>query len=126
MKPYFVIILLVLCVVVATILHATKLQQTDEISSFAKGIAPLQPYLHPNATTIGFKGEPSKSELLSWARFIAAPSYISPEPADTTLVIQYRSNSDPDMLNYMTSKLILKQVSDTQYTYSIVTRPNAK
>jgi hypothetical protein len=119
MKPYIIIILLALCVVVATALQATRLNKADEISSFANGIAPLLPYLLPTSK-IGFKGEPVKGELLSWTRFIAAPTYISHELADTTLVIQYRNNSDTSMLNYMATKHVLKQVSDSQFTYSIV------
>ena len=117
MRAYFVIILLLVSVAVGTILHATKLNRPDELTSFTKGISPLRSYIKDG---VGFKGEPAKGELLSWARFSLAPVYISDSPADTTLIIQYRHSSDTSLAGYIAGRQIIYQHNDGIYTYLIV------
>ncbi|RYE23134.1 MAG: hypothetical protein EOP51_11465 [Sphingobacteriales bacterium] len=121
MKAYTIMILMAVAVAVSTLLYINKTKQADDIDRFSNSLLPVTKYLSGGAH-ISIRTEPSKAELLPWARYTLAPRYLSPLPNhDTTLVIQYTQNSDSALTAFASSQRQLWQVRDSQYTYTLTT-----
>lgn len=119
MKAYTILILMAVALGVSTLLYINKTKQPDDIDLFSASLFPITKYL-PKGAHISIRTEPSKAELLPWARYVLAPRYLSPLPDnDTTLVIQYAQNGDSNLNAFTTSQKQLWQVRDNQYVYTL-------
>lgn len=121
MKSYVVLIVIAATVAVGTALHAYKTGKPVELDLIDKSLEGAQRVLPPGSH-ISFKGEASKSELLSWARYAIVPAYLDPNDRyDTTLIVRYKANGDSTLSNMESSRKLLWQYSDSIYHYSLST-----
>ncbi|WP_276134133.1 hypothetical protein [Polluticoccus soli] len=120
MKSHVVLIVMTAAIAAGTALHAYKTRQPDELDKIGKSLAEAQNLL-PQGSRISFKGEPSKSELLSWARYAIVPAYLDPNARyDTMLIIRYKANNgDSALSNIESSRKPFWQYTDSIYHYSL-------
>lgn len=122
MKAYTILILMAIAAVVSTLLYLSKTKHADDIDRFSNSLSVVTEYL-PKGAHISIRTEPSKAELLPWARYALAPHYLSPLPDhDTTLVIQHAQTSDSNLQAFTASQRKLWQAHDSQYIYTLTTR----
>ena len=121
MKSHIVLIVIAATVAAGTALHAYNTSRPSELDNLGKALTGARRILQPDSR-VSFKGEPSKSELLSWARYGMVPVYLDAnDQYDTTLIIQYRTNGDSNLSNIVSSRKLLWQHTDSIYHYSLST-----
>lgn len=122
MKAYTILILIAASLAVSTLLYVSKWKHKDAIDSFSSSLQPVTKYLSEGAH-ISIRTEPSKAELLPWARYTLAPLYLSPLPDfDTTLTIQYLQGGDSNLGTFVAAQHPIWQARDSQYVYTLTTK----
>ena len=123
MKAYSILILIAASLAVSTLLYISKWKQKGAVDSFSSSLQPVTKYLSEGAH-ISIRTEPSKAELLPWARYTLAPRYLSPLPGfDTTLTIQYLQGGDSSLQAFVVAQHPIWQARDSQYIYTLTAKP---
>ena len=119
MKAYTILILMVTAIAVSTLLYLSKTKQADDIDRFSKSLQPVTVHI-PSGAHISIRSEPSKAELLPWARYALTPRYLSPLPDyDTILTIQYLQGGDSSLQAFVAAQHPIWQARDSQYIYTL-------
>lgn len=121
MKSYVVLIVMAATVAAGTALHAYKTLQPAELDIINQSLDEAKRIV-PSGSHISFKGEPSKSELLSWTRYAMVPVYVDPDDGyDTMLIVRYKVNGDSVLSEIVRSRKLFWQHTDSIYHYSLST-----
>lgn len=121
MKALTTNIIILASVAIAVAMYSVNtVKQKDAIDGIEQGLAGLKAL--PLPSSISFKTEPNNDEVFILARLVMAPlhlSYNMPETKDTLLAIQFISNTDTILDNYIKSRRIVWENKDDKYRYSL-------